>query len=301
MDFLTLADSSRLLKSLRLFDNVYEFPKTTTIVRRLAATMQIAWLMRSNRYEALLDLQRNWVTRAIRRSANTVSWSEFNRFAEKAAALRVTEAVRQLGFPLHPLFKLNINDALTLRARQLLIDAGWQRDTPLIVLNPSGLWTTRNWPVENYLELSRLCLREFPVQFLLLGTNRIRQKAEFLKSHLGDAVVNLVGQTTLEEAFASLQFVAAVVSEDSGLMHMATALNIPIVALFGSSRHVWSAPQGPSARVFHSGDLECGSCMQPECRYGDVHCLTRYSSNVVFGSLVDLLQKRISAYAGPYS
>jgi heptosyltransferase-2 len=53
---------------------------------------------------------------------------------------------------------------------------------------------------------------------------------------------------------------------------------VPTLALFGSSRHVWSAPLGDHTMCLHSGDLECGSCMEPTCRYGDVHCLTRYSA-----------------------
>jgi ADP-heptose:LPS heptosyltransferase len=64
-------------------------------------------------------------------------------------------------------------------------------------------------------------------------------------------------------------------------MHMAWATGVPTLALFGSSRHVWSAPLGEHACCLHSGDLACGACMEPTCRYGDIHCLTRYSAEYV--------------------
>ncbi|HEY2149873.1 MAG TPA: hypothetical protein VGH34_03645, partial [Vicinamibacterales bacterium] len=53
------------------------------------------------------------------------------------------------------------------------------------------------------------------------------------------------------------------------------------LALFGSTRHAWSTPLGPHTLCLHSGDLECGSCMDAECRFGDVHCLTRYTAEFI--------------------
>jgi heptosyltransferase-2 len=85
-----------------------------------------------------------------------------------------------------------------------------------------------------------------------------------------------VGETTPSQAFAIVQRASLVLTEDCGLMHMAWVTGVPTLALFGSSRHVWSAPLGDHALCLHSGDLACGACMEPTCRYGDVHCLTRY-------------------------
>ena len=103
--------------------------------------------------------------------------------------------------------------------------------------------------------------------------------------------MNLVGKTTPSQALAIVQRASLVLTEDCGLMHMAWVSGVPTLALFGSSRHVWSAPLGHHTLCLHSGDLECGACMEPTCRYGDVHCLTRYSSEDVVEHAVILIAR----------
>jgi ADP-heptose:LPS heptosyltransferase len=122
-----------------------------------------------------------------------------------------------------------------------------------------------------------------------LGTQRIYQKAAVIKSCLQGSVIDLVNKTRLEESFAILQFVSLVVSEDSGLMHMAWVSGKPTIALLGSSHSIWTKPLGEQSRCLSSEDLPCGNCMSEVCRYGDVHCLTRYTPEQVFGVAVELL------------
>jgi ADP-heptose:LPS heptosyltransferase len=88
-----------------------------------------------------------------------------------------------------------------------------------------------------------------------------------------------------------VQRAAIMISEDSGLLHMAWCSGVPVVALFGSSRHVWSAPVGAHAESLHSGDLPCGQCMTPVCSFGDVHCLTRFTPEQVYREANSLLMR----------
>ena len=99
---------------------------------------------------------------------------------------------------------------------------------------------------------------------------------------MGENVISIVNQTTPSQAFAVLQHARFVLSEDSGLMHMAWVSGVPTLALFGSSRSDWTQPLGRSSLFLGSSDLPCGNCMQEVCRYGDVHCLTRYTPEFVF-------------------
>jgi ADP-heptose:LPS heptosyltransferase len=124
--------------------------------------------------------------------------------------------------------------------------------------------------------------------FVLLGTSRIRKQAAFLEEQIGDAVLNLTEQTSLEEALGVLRHASVVISEDSGLLHMGWASGVPTLALFGSTNHVWSQPVGRHVRSLHSGDLECGACMSPECRFGDVRCLTRYTPDFVYAQVMTI-------------
>jgi ADP-heptose:LPS heptosyltransferase len=125
----------------------------------------------------------------------------------------------------------------------------------------------------------------------VLGLRGIEARAQTLAAALGDSLLNLAGRTTAPEAMGIVQRAALVLTEDCGLMHMAWTSGVPTLALFGSSRHDWSAPLGPHSRCLHSGDLPCGSCMAAECRFGDVHCLTRYTPERVVAEAELLLAR----------
>jgi ADP-heptose:LPS heptosyltransferase len=120
----------------------------------------------------------------------------------------------------------------------------------------------------------------------------IQEKAEYLKNRLGNNLISLVGSTTQSEAFNILQKADLVLTEDSGLMHMAWVSRIPVIALFGSTKSVWSKPMGALSVCLDSSDLECGECARPFCRFGDVHCLTRHTPDSVIKLASELIRIR---------
>ena len=292
IDFLTSRNAFSLIHAVESIDNVYSFLNYTSAEIRAVHGMRWGAKIRQVSYDVIIDLQRNRLTRLIRRIASPASWGEFDRFALKPAGRRVIEAFHNTGFTgLLPKHNIPIKVEVENIARNTLADKGWDDTKRLVVLNPAGLWKTRQWPIDNYVEVARMLMSLEPVRFLILGTSRIRDKSAYLEKCLGNCVINLVNETSLGEAFAILLFASLVLSEDSGLMHMAWVSGIPTIALFGSSNHVWSSPEGFHTRCFHSGDLTCGACMDAKCRYGDVHCLTRYSPTAIFEEIQVMLKK----------
>lgn len=293
VDFLTTATCATMLDALFLNGKVIVFPGPLNRWQRLTSGVEYGCELRRAEYDVVFDLQRNWVSRLMRRMAAPQAWNEFDRFGRKAASLRVLDCFRSAGFSEVAIdTPLLLRDTALAQAEELLLRSGWTGTSKLMTLNPAGLWKTRQWPIENYVQVAREYLKADDVQFLLIGTERIRERAQCIAEQLGEKVVNLVERTTLGEALALLQFCSYVLTEDSGLMHMAWASSIPTVALLGSTNHVWSAPVGDHVRCFHSGDLECGDCMQPQCRYGDVRCLTRITPEAVVGAFQKLPAKK---------
>jgi len=96
-----------------------------------------------------------------------------------------------------------------------------------------------------------------------------------LREALGERLFDFAGRTSPGMALALVSLASLVVSDDSGLMHLAWVQGVPTVALFGSSRSSWSRPEGPRSDGVYSEDLACGACMQPVCGRGDLLCLTR--------------------------
>lgn len=299
IDFLTTASCSSLLEVLSLTGNVHVFPICTNRWSRLMTALRFGWKARQERYDIVIDVQRNWVSRLIRRMASPRSWSEFERFIPNSAGERVLNTFRSAGFGnMSPDYSMPVKDQATRDAREKLLSSGWTGTSRLIVLNPAGLFETRRWPLDNYVSLARLLLQEDNVQFLLLGTERIRERSRYLAHHLGQHVVDLVKQTSLGEGLAVLQLCSGMISEDSGLMHMAWASGIPVVALFGSTNHVMSAPVGRHVRCFHSGDLECGACMEVHCLYDDNHCLTRVTPQSVYEAFREIHRPEAGKQSG---
>ncbi len=297
IDFLTQTASAPLPRSVEGIDRVHEMPFTLERGERLRQALRFGGSAWRQQYDVVVDLQRNWVSRTIRCLAMPSAWGEFDRYAPRSAAERVSETFRRTGFDApEPVPPLPLRDGLQRHARELLCAHGFQDGRKLIVLNPAGLGATRNWPLNNYVRLVKLWVEREPVQFLLIGTGRIHEKAAYISQYAGRHVINLTGKTTLETAFALLRSAAGIITEDSGLMHMAWSLGVPIVALFGASRYVWSAPSGPLAVTFHSGDLPCGQCMSATCVHGDVRCLTRGAPEQVLNAAAGVTsQARTSA------
>jgi len=280
IDFLTRREDGSIPRALRLFRSVEQLGGGRSERRQLLLTPLLAPRLLARRYDVVLDLQNNRVSRTITWLARPRAWALFDRESPVAAGERTRLAIEAAGFPLR-----RVEADLPLRDPDLGLDVLRQakRDSTrdLVVLSPAGAFPSRNWPIERYARFADLWRQRHPAQFAILGLMSLREKAAVLQDRLGDDLLNLVGDTTPSEAFAIVQRAALVLTEDCGLMHMASATGVPTLALFGSSRHVWSAPLGDHAWCLHSGDLECGACMEPTCRYGDVHCLTRYTAEYV--------------------
>jgi heptosyltransferase-2 len=120
--------------------------------------------------------------------------------------------------------------------------------------------------------------REIPLEKAILGSAGDAEAAQGIEG------TNLAGRTSLDEAIVLLAGAALVVSNDSGLMHVAAALGRPQVALFGSSSPEHTPPQSAAARVLWLR-LECSPCFARECPLGHFRCMRDISVQQVLTEL----------------
>jgi len=290
IDFLTSENITPLVQAVDLFDEVISFPHCNTRFERILNTMRMQASLSHRPYQVVLDLQSNWVSKALRRRIRPDCWSEFDRQSPLPAGIRTLNAFKDAGFhSLEPVFDIGVRPALMEAAAKLLEEHQWDPRRKLLLLNPAGLWKTRQWPDDYFVSLAQTMTRSDEWQMLFLGTNRIRPRVNAFRGGFSGNVIDLVEKTDLGIALAVLQFVNLAISEDSGLMHMACACGVPTLAILGSSRSDWSRPVGMHTKCLHSGDLPCGSCMKEQCIYGDIHCLTRHRPEDVLSLLPSLL------------
>lgn len=115
---------------------------------------------------------------------------------------------------------------------------------------------------------------------VLLGSAKEAGLCEAIRAQAPGRCRNLAGRTTLAEAFALIAGAAHVVSNDSGLMHVAAALGVPQVAIFGSSSPLHTPPLNDRAQVVwlrqdpaYQPPLDCAPCFQRDCPLGHLRCL----------------------------
>lgn len=279
-------------KSLVLFDHVFEIGGARVARRQLLSALTRLPRLWVRRYDVVIDLQRNRISRIVRRLLMPPSWSEFDRFSPALAGERTRRTIEAIGLgTLHVTPDLQLKDPNAGLDR--LRSAGWDGASELVVLNPAGAFLHRNWPVESYLAFCRAWTerRGVPAQFLLLGDQRIEAKAAQVRHALGYRVIDLTGQTTPREAFAILRRATLVLSEDSGLMHMSWVNGVPTVGLFGASRWVWARPHGSYTELVGTCRELDGTCMDGTCRAGPRSCLAQQPPGPVVEVALRLLER----------
>ena len=149
-------------------------------------------------------------------------------------------------------------------------------DSSIYVMCPGAEYgPSKRWPTEHFAALAQELIKENPRnQIILIGSQGDHNLASeiTLKAEQNPHIHNWCGSTSLDEAIALIGMSKAVVSNDSGLMHIAAALKVPQVAIFGSSDPAHTPPLSDKAKVIWL-NLPCSPCHKRECPLGHLKCL----------------------------
>ena len=290
LDLLVREEAEHIPKSFIIFDHIYVLKGGRNTRLQFISFLFMYPRLFFKGYDVILDLQNLKISRIICKLLLVRSWTRFDRFSSNFAGKRYANTINALNLAnvefrkLDNLKKINENDLLT--------KFGLEKDVSYIIINPAGAFENRNWSIPNYVEFCKLWLQKIDpaTKFLVLGIEKIKEKAKQLKDGLGDNLINLCCMTTQEEALHLLLHSKLMVTEDSGLMHMNYCLGKPTVAILGSTRNDWVDPLLPHTYFFNSSDLECGNCMLTECRFDEIKCLTRVKPQMVVDSAAKLLK-----------
>ena len=173
------------------------------------------------------------------------------------------------------------------RARSLLSAKGIEDHDLLVGLSPGAAYgPAKRWPVERFAAIGQRAIREWGAKVVVIGTEKEKELGETLASSAAPGVVNLCGMTRLGDALALIKQCRVFVSNDSGLMHVAAALQVPTVAIFGSTDSVATGPRGKNSTIVKQ-DMECSPCLKPECPVG-YRCLLAVQPDDVWRAMEKL-------------
>ena len=165
--------------------------------------------------------------------------------------------------------RLQVEDGATQAA---IARHGLQGPGPVLALAPGAEYgPAKRWPARHFAAIARDHLAAGGRAWLF-GSAKDQPIAAEIRALAGEACVDLTGRTSLDEAMALLAAADRVVTNDSGLMHVAAALDRPMAAVFGSSSPEFTPPLSPHARVV-SLRLACSPCFARVCPLGHTNCL----------------------------
>lgn len=158
----------------------------------------------------------------------------------------------------------------------------------LLALCPGAEFgSAKRWPANAYAELAHHYL-QLGWKVWLFGSAKDSKDCAAINRQTDERCTDLSGRTSLAQAVALLSLADGVVSNDSGLMHVAAALQRPLVAVYGSTDPGFTPPLNSNSRIERLG-LECSPCFKRECPLGHLNCLNQLPASQVIAALEALL------------
>jgi heptosyltransferase-2 len=162
------------------------------------------------------------------------------------------------------------------------------KDAPLIAIAPAAAYgPAKEWPAAKFAAVIDALTGRASADCVLVGAPSERAKCEEVAKLSSAAAIVSAGETNIGELIALLSISSAFVGNDSGCMHLAGALKIPTVAIFGSTNPIRTGPARDCSRVIWH-HLECSPCLARTCRFGHYNCLHQVEPEEALDALAAL-------------
>lgn len=158
----------------------------------------------------------------------------------------------------------------------------------VVGINPGAAYgSAKCWPPERFREVVKKLIDKNGVFVIFFGDDKSRDMMHKICRDMPGSVINMAGKTTLRELMALISGCSLFLTNDSGPMHIASALNVPLIALFGSTNPIKTGPFNGGQVVRRQ--VECSPCYKRECPI-DFRCMKGISAAEVYQLLSDMIE-----------
>lgn len=161
----------------------------------------------------------------------------------------------------------------------LLVRSGIAAKDAFVAINPVAKWHTKLWSEARFAELARQIMLDLQTKVVFTGAAADRAAIDRIVAQVNAEAVNLAGETTLKMLAALYERAHCVISTDTGPMHVAAAMGVPLVALFGPTAPWRTGPFGAGHHIVRAG-VDCSPCFKRRCELLD--CMLQINVADVF-------------------
>ena len=220
------------------------------------------------------------------------------RIPGRHQAERYLDIVRALGAEGSADLRLPVSAGAQERAQALLKASGINGAEALVAIGPGSIYGgAKRWPADRFAAVADALAERHGARILLVGSAREGAILAEVAAHMRQPVTNLGGRTDLPTLTGVLRRSRLLLCNDSGSMHVAAAVGIPVVAVFGPTDADATAPLGGGHRIVRA-PVPCSPCLLRECPI-DHRCMGGISVERVFGEAQDVLEAGESARGRP--
>lgn len=268
----SLVSVVRLLKQHTPFDVAILFPNSLRVALE-------AWLSAIPRRVGYRGHCRSWFVNQIVREPRKLGPPEHH-------SLRFLRIARESGAEIPNIELPKLDQTSNIQPSQGYGLAG--KHQTLIGLCPGAEYgPAKRWLPERFAEVAAKITAQSSAQWILLGTKKDAGIGEQIAAAIGSHCVNRIGQTTLEELIAELRRCSLLLTNDTGTMHLAALLGVPVVAVFGSTEPRLTGPLG-NRHIVLRHHVECSPCFLRECPI-DFRCMKAVSADDVASAVLSML------------
>ncbi|MCX7735190.1 MAG: glycosyltransferase family 9 protein [Candidatus Kapabacteria bacterium] len=306
IDYIVAEPYSEILTNNPYISNLLIYDKSKSIFKPLKNPELLC-----NDYDILIDLQKNIRTKfiSLNRAKIKTKYSK-QRFHKLSLVYRKNPLVENFSVPLNYIKSIGLNeledDALGLefwlkKDRQandyLPFSKKYTKESnPLITIAPGARHNTKRWTDQGFIELIKILKKKYDCEINLVGSKSEIEVCSFIQSQIDFTLNDYCGKLSIEESAELIDTSDLVISNDSGIMHIAAARKVPVVVIYGSTVPEFGFLPFRTHYEIVQKDLSCRPCThigRESCPKKHFDCMNLITPNDVLNK-IDELFKRIS-------